>query len=125
MLKRAKDHFWSYVSGSIEADESAIEAILREIKEETSASIKHLYAADFVVQFYDIKHNYIMLAPAFIAYLPAEATIVINDEHTEYRWCSLAEAKSLAAFSNQRELLDHAWHNFVVNLPCEYLKINH
>lgn len=124
MLKRTKDHFWSYVSGSIEANETAIEAIVREIQEETTAAVEQLYAADYLVQFYDIKHNCIMLVPAFVAYLPSEQSIKINNEHTAYQWCSLTEAKSLAAFPNQRALLEHVWLNFVDNSPSKYLKIS-
>lgn len=123
MLKRTKDHFWSYVSGSIEADETAIEAVIREVKEETTATIENLYSADYIVQFFDIKHNCLMVVPAFVAYLPADSDIVINEEHTDYRWCSLVEAKSLAAFPNQRALLEHVWLNFIESIPSRYLKI--
>lgn len=66
MLKRSKDHFWSYVSGSIEADETAIEAVIREVKEETTATIENLYSADYIVQFFDIKHNCLMVVPALL-----------------------------------------------------------
>ncbi len=124
MLKRTKDHFWSYVSGSIETEETAIEAVKREVKEETAASIERLYSADYIVQFFDIKHNRIMVVPAFVAYLAADINIQLNDEHSDYKWCSLSEAKSLAAFPNQRALLDHVWHDFVDNLPSRYLKIS-
>lgn len=124
MLKRTKDQFWSYVSGSIEADETTIEAVIREIKEETNASIERLYSADYIVQFFDVKHNCLMVVPAFVAYLPNDTSILINKEHTDYRWCSLAEAKAIAAFPNQRVLLDHVWFNFVQNLPSRYLKIS-
>lgn len=123
MLKRAKDHFWSYVSGSIEADETAIEAVIREVQEETAAAIESLYSADYIVQFFDIKYNSLMVVPAFVAYLPTDVSITINNEHTDYQWCSLEEAKTLAAFPNQRALLDHVWLNFVENSPSEYLKI--
>lgn len=123
MLKRTKDHFWSYVSGSIKADETAIEAVIREVKEETTAVIENLYSADYIVQFFDIKHNCLMVVPAFVAYLPADSDIVINEEHTDYRWCSLVEAKSLAAFPNQRALLEHVWLNFIESIPSRYLKI--
>ncbi|ETJ95142.1 mutT/nudix family protein [Vibrio parahaemolyticus EKP-008] len=38
---------------------------------------------------------------------------MLNEEHTEYRWCSLEEAKQLTPFANQHHLYDHVWQYYV------------
>lgn len=107
LLKRAKDNFWSHVSGKLEKDETAWQAILREIQEETSLEIEVLYAADYIEPFYDISTNTLMLVPAFVAIAPQDATLRLNDENTECRWCSLEEAKAIAPFPNQKALYEY------------------
>ena len=63
------------------------------------------------------------MIPAFVAICQDEQTVVLNKEHTEYRWCSLLEAKALVVFSNQRKLYDFVWENFVENKPEPLLQI--
>ena len=49
--------------------------------------------------------------------------MTLNHEHTEYRWCSLAEAKTLAGFPGQQTLYDHLWHYFVENSPSALMRV--
>lgn len=124
LMKRVKGDFWCHVAGKIEANESGTEAILREIKEETGIQPQQLFSADYLEQFYEPSLNVIEMIPAFVAFCDDEQVVVLNEEHTEYRWCSLAEAKAFVVFSNQRKLYDFIWENFVEQLPEKLLKID-
>ncbi|MBK6960541.1 MAG: NUDIX domain-containing protein [Gammaproteobacteria bacterium] len=123
LLKRTKDGFWGHASGKLENNETAWQAILREIREETSLEIEALYAADYIESFYDIPANTLMLVPAFVAIAQQNATPRLNDENTEYRWCSREEAKAIVPFPNQQALYEHVWTHFVLNQPSALLKI--
>ena len=59
------------------------------------------------------------MIPAFVGFCAENQSVLLNHEHTEYRWCSLAEAPTLAVFSNQRKLYDFIWENFVLQ-QCDY-----
>ncbi|MFL7051742.1 DNA mismatch repair protein MutT, partial [Vibrio cyclitrophicus] len=68
----------------------------------------------------------IQLIPVFAVLCPPNQAIELNDEHTEYRWCNLEEAKALAPFPNQHAVYDHIWSYFVdkpVN-PLYRVKLN-
>lgn len=123
LLKRHKDQFWSHVSGRIEANETAWQAFNRELTEETGCIPSALYSADYIEQFYDIPTNSIILVPVFVAYLPEPCEVMLNKEHSQYRWCCLNEAKSLTPFPNQHAAYSHVWDNFVVRSPSKHLKI--
>ena len=58
-----------------------------------------------------------------MAFCEQNQIVVLNDEHTEYWWCGLSEAKALAPFSNQRKLYDFVWKNFVLQKPEAMLEI--
>ncbi|OOF33161.1 NUDIX hydrolase [Salinivibrio costicola] len=126
LMKRVKGGFWCHVAGSIEAGETGVDAIVREFSEETQITVADLYNAQFLEQFYEASVNVIELIPVFVVMCDDNQAITLNDEHTDYRWCSLDEAKALAPYPNQHAVYDHVWAYFVdqpvnplyhVNLP--------
>ncbi|MFA0035911.1 NUDIX domain-containing protein [Vibrio sp. 10N.261.52.A1] len=113
LMKRVKGGYWCHVAGSIEAGETGWKAIVREFEEETKIEAKELYNAQFLEQFYEANVNVIQLIPIFAVLCPPDQAVELNHEHTEYRWCSLEEAKALAPFPNQHAVYDHIWAYFV------------
>ncbi|MCB1755259.1 MAG: NUDIX domain-containing protein [Gammaproteobacteria bacterium] len=123
LMKRAKEGYWCQLAGNIEQNETACQAIVREVSEEISCQVKTLYSADFIVQFYEPELNRMMMSPAFVVFMESDVPIILNEEHTDYRWCTLDEAKALLPFPNQRTLFDHVWKNFVEQTPSEFMKV--
>lgn len=113
LMKRVKGGFWCHVAGSIEQGETGIGAIVREFKEETQIDVLNLYNAQYLEQFYEASVNVIQLIPVFVVMCPPEQVVVLNEEHTEYKWCSLEEALELAPFPNQHAVFKHVWSYFV------------
>ncbi|MDD9180689.1 MULTISPECIES: NUDIX hydrolase [Aliivibrio] len=113
LMKRVKGGFWCHVAGSIEEDETGIDAIVREFKEETQIEVSNLYNAQFLEQFYEASVHVIQLIPVFVVMCPPEQEVVLNEEHTEYKWCSLEDALELAPFPNQHAVFKHVWSYFV------------
>lgn len=124
LMKRVKGQFWSHIAGKIEQAETASQAIVREIFEETGIQVKQLYSADYLEQFYEASANVIELIPVFAVYCAKDQAVVLNDEHTEYGWFSLDQAVEKAEFGGQRLLYQYLWDNFVKRRPSDLLKIN-
>lgn len=117
LLKRAKSYLfdeWCHVSGGIESGETAWQAALREIREETGLRITRLYSADYTEQFYEASKNQVTIVPAFVAYAAAGQAVRLNAEHSEYRWVSFHEARNLVTFGGQRRLYDEIEREFVL-----------
>ncbi|MDP9812354.1 dATP pyrophosphohydrolase [Rhizobium tibeticum] len=83
---------WCQIAGGIEDGEKAWEAALREVKEETGLNCDRLYSADICEQFYEVDRDAIRMLSVFVGFVDAGATVVINDEHSEFRWVSFEEA---------------------------------
>ena len=122
-MKRAKGGFWCHVAGTIENDEKGWQTFIGESHEETQIIVSELYNAQQVEQFYEDNLNVIECIPVFVVQCPDNQEITINHEHTEYRWCSLSEAKALAPFPNQKATYEHIWQYFVLNAPSPYFKV--
>ncbi|MCK6261693.1 NUDIX domain-containing protein [Vibrio sp. ZSDE26] len=123
LMKRTKGGYWCHVAGSIEGDENGWEAIIREFKEETNIDVQCLYNGHFIDRFYEPHVNVMQLIPVFAVYCPDNQKVELNDEHTEYKWCSLEEAIELTPYPGQHDVYRHIWSYFVDNKPNERLKI--
>ena len=114
---------WTYVAGGIEAGEKAYDAAVREVREETGLGVSTLYSADLCEQFYEIEKNSIWIAPVFIAFVDEESDVILNTEHSVYRWCTAAEAVALLTFPGTREIVEKVNRYFVEETPNPFLRI--
>ncbi|OBR44082.1 MULTISPECIES: NUDIX hydrolase [Aeromonas] len=123
VMKRVKGGFWCHVAGTVEAGETGWQTIIREFDEETGIRVCELYTAHYLEQFYESVSNTVEVVPVFVVYCPPNQVVTLNHEHTEYRWCTLAEAKALVSFPGQQALYDHLWHYFVENSPSALMRV--
>ncbi|MFM4914460.1 NUDIX hydrolase [Aeromonas dhakensis] len=119
VMKRVKGGFWCHVAGTVEAGETGWQTIIREFGEETGIRVCELYTAHYLEQFYESASNTVEVVPVFVVYCPPNQVVTLNDEHTEYRWCTLA----LVSFPGQQALYDHLWHYFVENSPSALMRV--
>ncbi|WP_139812127.1 NUDIX hydrolase, partial [Ensifer aridi] len=108
---------WCRIAGAIENGEKAWEAARREVKEETGLECRELYSADICEQFYEADRDAISLLPVFVGFVESQAAVVINHEHSEYRWMSFEEALTMVPFAGQRHVLRHVKGEFVDREP--------
>lgn len=116
LLKRSDGEIysgvWQMVTGSIDKNEKAYQTALREIKEETSLLPKQFWVVPNVNSFYEPKTDYICMVPVFAALVDLDAQVNISNEHSEYKWVNLEEAKKLLAWRGQRNSVDIIFEYF-------------
>lgn len=106
LIRRAGSYLggsWQMVSGKVEKGETAWEAALREIREETGLIPERFYSANRLEQFYEVSQNCINLVPIFAAFVPWEAEVRLSGEHSKYRWVRHDEVGAHVEFPNQAE----------------------
>ncbi len=94
---------WRMVGGKIERGETAWQAALRELEEETGCRPSTFWSVPSVNAFYEWQHDRINLIPAFAAAF--EGTPVLSREHDTSRWFTPEEAAALLTWPEQRRLL--------------------
>ena len=127
LLKRTQTLIgeWCQIAGSIEKDETAWQAALRELDEETGLKPSAFYSADTCEQFYEAGRDAITIAPVFIAFIDNSAEVSLNHEHSEYRWVSFDEAIEMVAFGGQRRVLRWIEDEFIKRNPSKHLLIEY
>jgi len=117
-------HTWQFVRGSIEPHESAIQAALRELREETSLVPTEFYRLGSVESFYLPIDDTLWHSACFLAVVEANAAVVLNDEHDDSRWTSAAEISAKSMWSSERPLLDEIFRDLLGNsLAKPHLRI--
>jgi len=127
LLKRSKgdalDEFWLHCAGRIEKGEKAWQAARRELREETGLETPDFYSANFCETFYSAGMDAICMLPLFVALVPENAQVKLNDEHSGHVWVGFDKAREMVPFHNQRECLDVVEQNFIRRKPSEFARI--
>jgi dATP pyrophosphohydrolase len=106
-------HSWQTVYGGIHRNpdgswkESATQAALRELKEETGLAPARLWQVEYLESFYFRPHDYVLIMPAFAAEVAYDAPITLNDEHDAHRWIAERDIPSHFMWRTQREALQY------------------
>ena len=112
LLKRASSTggFWQSVTGGIEEGETKIQALKREVSEETGIKnvaiiIKDVHYCEFWDYFKREARQRLIKEHVFGVEIHSNEKITISQEHTEYKWCSFKEALKLLKWEENKEAL--------------------
>jgi dihydroneopterin triphosphate diphosphatase len=94
---------WRMIGGKIEADETAWQAALRELREETGCTPGRFWVVPSVNVFYEWQRDTVALVPAFAAELDAEP--VPDGEHDAFAWLPVEQAAARLIWPEQQRLL--------------------
>jgi dATP pyrophosphohydrolase len=114
---------WQAVHGRIEPGETAWQAALRELREETGLSPVGFWQTDFVNTFYMATEDRILMCPCFAAEIAADAEVVLSDEHTAFRWEPAEQALQSFMWPGQRRAVREILEEIIAPRPSEpYLR---
>ena len=118
MLKRAEtkiyEHLWQGVAGKIEKGETAWQAAIRELKEETGLTPKRMFIADHVSTFYEENGDLINLVPVFGIETETKR-ITLSSEHSEYKWMDFEDAERTLAWNGQKKGIRTVYEMLISN----------
>lgn len=96
------EHIWQGVTGKIEDGETAWEAAIRELGEETALVPKRMWTVDHVNFFYDATGDCMNSIPVFGIEVEGD-DVRLSGEHAVYQWCPVEEAVALLLWKQQRQ----------------------
>ncbi len=118
LLKRSANEvyplLWQPVTGRMNGGETAYEAALREVAEETGLIPEEFWVVPNVNSFYNPNKDTVSLIPVFAGRVGPDNEITISEEHEEFGWFTFDEAITLMAWPGQRksaEIINQYFHN--------------
>jgi dATP pyrophosphohydrolase len=118
---------WQTVRGSIEIEsgETAAEAAIRELREETALRPVEFYRLGSVETFYDLHSDAVWHSAAFFALLAADATVTLNDEHDALRWVDETEIERQFMWPSEKPLINEIRDELLTDSLCKpHLRID-
>ncbi|MCS7032901.1 MAG: NUDIX domain-containing protein [Phycisphaerae bacterium] len=117
---------WATVYGGVNSGETAWQAALRELFEETGIVPEALYRLPTARAFYTAGDDTLWLVPAFCALVLPDAAIRLNDEHVAYRWIASDQARDLFLWPTDRAAIVEIVHELLrEDSPLrDYLRID-
>lgn len=91
------------VGGKLKEHETAWQACLRELAEETQLPIRRLLTVPYINRFYEWQHDRINDIPVFVAVTDKDSEPVLDEEHTEACWMSPSDAQTKLPWPAQQE----------------------
>ena len=98
---RTDPEMWELPGGKVESGEFFTDALVREIKEETNLDVS---VADFCEAIQnDYSHKRTVQIKMYLENIEGE--VKISDEHTDWKWATLEEIKTLNISTSLKKLL--------------------
>ena len=110
---------WQLITGSIEPNETAWQAGIREVREETGLAIYEMYRLSHLTQFYRPDIDSICVAPMFAAFVDALAEPAINPEHTHLEWVPIHAASDRLTWPGDHTALDQIKQFILADHPIK------
>jgi 8-oxo-dGTP pyrophosphatase MutT (NUDIX family) len=106
-LQRSSDDkvypgYWQVITGCIEKGETAVQAAVREVIEETGIHIGRLDVLPYVASFYHRDKDAIEMIPVFYLMLDDDAVVTLSHEHQEYVWLDYEKMLELLPIEGHR-----------------------
>ena len=94
---------WQTVYGGVEKGETAVQAALRELREETGLVPRQMFQVEYLESFYFMPHDYVLVMPVFGVEVAETDVITLNHEHDDFRWIAEADVDAAFMWRTQRE----------------------
>ena len=104
---------WQIVTGTMKKNESALQAAVRELKEETGLSPKRCWTIPYVDTYFDLAKDTIQLVPVFAAEFDSSSTLQLSSEHQRSEWLRFEDARKRLVWPGQRHSMDVV-HEFII-----------
>lgn len=110
-LRRSPDRrrlpgVWQPVTGRLEPGETAFEAAIRELQEETGLRPARWWGLETLALYFEAAANVVNLLPVFAAEVKGKDRVVLSEEHDDWRFVSAAQAGRLYLWEAQRRALE-------------------
>jgi dihydroneopterin triphosphate diphosphatase len=95
---------WQLIRGCMEPGETAVQAAVREMREEASLTPTELYSLGPVETFYLWPTDTLINSICFCALVDSSRLVILNDEHDDFRWIPRPDLDANLMWASERRI---------------------
>lgn len=100
--------------GHAESSETVHEGIVREVQEETGIYVTTYELSYATTTYHEWDTNKQNVVRLFYTARTEQATVVLSEEHCEYKWCTVSEALQLIHYEVQANALHYLQQKAII-----------
>lgn len=105
--------------------ETALDAALRELYEETHLKPINFWVLPMVNSYYVVNKDFVNISPMFVAEVDWESEPILSSEHESYQWCNLNKTIRALIWEGHRKAIKILYDYLIgKDIWGENLKIN-
>ena len=97
---------WQLITGMTTEGERGVRTALREMHEETGLIPRHFWSVPVMTSFYDRNGGSLHFSPVFAAQVDPVTPVRISEEHCDFAWLPLADARRRLVWPCHRAVVD-------------------
>ena len=91
---------WGLLTGRKESNEVVAQIVARELPERLSLTVRRIWSTEHVIRFYEPEFDQIWMLPLIVAIVDADAKVILQSEHSSFRWLDPFRAKRQVTWKN-------------------------
>jgi len=106
LSERIHPGMWQLITGTTTEGERGVRTAIREMQEETGLVPLHFWSVPILTSFYDRYGGALHHCPVFAAQADAGADVQLSEEHCDFVWLTLAEARQRLVWPSHRAVVE-------------------
>lgn len=91
---------WGLLTGRKQKNEVAAQIVERELRARVGLTAQRIWSTEYLVRFYEPEFDQIWIMPLIVVVVDADAKVIIQSEHSGYRWLDPFRAKKQVTWKN-------------------------
>jgi dATP pyrophosphohydrolase len=91
---------WGLLTGRKEKNEVVAQVVARELMVRVGLTAERIWATEYLIRFYEPEFDQIWIMPLIVAVVDADVEVVLQPEHSGYRWLDPFGAKKQVTWKN-------------------------
>jgi len=91
---------WGLLTGRKEKNEVVAQTVERELRARVGLNAQRIWSTEYLIRFYEPEFDQIWIMPLVVVVVDANAEVVIQSEHSGYRWLDPFRAKKQVTWKN-------------------------
>jgi len=91
---------WGLLTGRKQKNEVAAQIVERELRARVGLTAQRIWSTEYLVRFYEPEFDQVWIMPLIVVVVDADAKVVLQSEHSGYRWLDPFRAKKQVTWKN-------------------------